>query len=1330
MFYAIQYSLLNFCFLALPAVLGSELVSFNGLENHTIMDDLMRASLSTVPISFSINNEQLISINRSNRIQLDIRIQLTDVFPIYLDSDNPLLGGTDRSLHSSEVREFYCRHPAPTSLILNHTLLKDTKSQVKRFICSKRRKGNCPGDVTLGGEYAQMIPANCDGSSFKSESLFCGNYVNLASLFDLKRSAFLDTPTWSFLDPHCEYLYTACHSCKEKRCNGPSDTILPCLKQCEYICHMYREKRCQKEALHCSKGDVSEWTLKKEFKGREEGRFNCYLKRKLPDRIFKISYRVRIPHSNLNSIWFRVTSPQVRKGNRFIFGDFEAEYDVSSLLPEHVILIGEKVSRDTWSSYEFKAQALHDISESNLNVPEDGFRFMPSEPSPLWTHSWREHSYCSLLSNWKKHLRVPRPMKQNLTIEKMDNLQGRMAYRLTQKSKPIKMKLSLGKDASVLKAFAAVSHVTTLSSSLNANYSHWFMNIKGNITQCPTVLQLKIVEKTTMLQCLHQDVLILCPSKYFHVVATVPKTSFYPLYAARLFIAYVSDSSHVYEIRMEKKMEVGFVDAFDFSLKHVKGSGNGLDLKMFAKFDAITILTGCFILGLVAIVIFSCIVRPSKKKQAHAAGYQQAAIRLGRNDIVDKELKEDDKLKCRQLVPIVFLVSIRVAYSFILTISFITILFHAVNKKDLEVLKDFDEFVQLKINQSNQIALALDQFRESEIKIMTDKAAFLECACDYHIGRIMQNMKDNMTAMVQLNDLIAFDKVSEILVQAMFKKFRVLRTMDEKIRHYKLMVRRSLMHIESALVRYAYKVFKNGWFSFARTVFGGWSDSNALEFLRYLKAINLAKYYRIKYRLLHGLKSIREKLSLSNVVRRLKKPFYPLVNALLAPFRKMKKKVKDAVKRRLDELKEKILRNIPCLGHIDMKKWRNHKDNFDEESRKRCRLESANKFVEKVVNSAKKKKTDSNAYVINSVKNDAALNVQDGDAAEEQYESTQEKKVATLKKISAFYTENEDVKTALRLLRKHSVILILVFDILLITYRNLKTYRFAFMMAAGYQTIKEHQTADCEDGQRGAGPDKSVAQTVIDIVTKPILLFFSTFEFIFKMIFATLLIPIIVFIGVVFTIFYLGISFTYNGLNVNSLEQLGVFKLLSSRLDVNFNLTKESLKEQADHLNKFDLGMYKESLRLQTEELRNTAKQFNTDEIIRIKRVEAELCDIDKEAGCNINFRHLMQKLEMNVEPCVFPIIKARMPDNIYDSNAYRGQLKYELQRYVDALRYVIIRTFYIVIGIIGTLVLTKVMSKVIFKFLKAMGMIRLRNKHIYYELPKYIKEKYTRKFE
>ena len=1289
---------------------------YPGLEKSIITDDLMSSSPVSAQIVFLKNQEKLATLMKSKFIQLDIKLQHVNVIPVFIDSDNSMISRNNEVIGSPVVRKSFCRNPVPDSFILNHRILKGYETKVGKIICSRVEDGLCPDDVKFREPYYQRQPKFCDRldhSVFSHSKLYCGSYVDLASLFGVSKSEFKEGPVLRFNDKGCQYLYQACTTCKKQICSG-KDNKEPCRKQCDYICLKYREKSCVNLPKSCSHGDMSEWSITTSFDNSDgRKRFNCYLKRKTPNKIFEILHRVKIPSSKIKTNWFRVTSPQLVKGQKIQLGFFEVEYENTTFLPDNIILSGQTATKGRSNEYKFKILVLKDIPERDANASRTEFTFMPSDSSLFLLRNWRDVSNCNFLSRWRKYLKQPKLSLDDFKVKKIGNIGKHFAYKINGKLNPTVIKLSLLNGISVLKKFAKVSHITTLNSTLSGDHSYWRIDITGNITACPGFIKLSILEKTTMLLVLKQDVLVLCPLKYFHVAAAIPKEKFHPFYKARVFIAYLFDGTHVYETRMEKRIEIR-VNNFIHTARSNKQS-TLFDYRILAKFDAISIVTGVFLLGLIALVLFSCMFRPIKRAKARGKREQQ-------------EPAEEERLICRHLLPISFLVAIRVAYSFVLTISFIIILFNMVNKSDLDVLKDFDAFVKLKINQSNQIALALDQFRESEIKIMTDKAAFIECACDYHIGRIMRNMRDNMTALVQMHDLISFDKVSEILVRAMLNRFHIIRVIDAKIRHYKDTIHRSIAEIEGTLVRYAYKVFTNEWFAIPRAVYGRWRDANGLNFLASIKAFDIRLYYRIKSRILRELEKAKTQLSATNIIKRIKKPLYPLVNVLLAPVRNMKRKVKNAVQDRVNKLKNKVLRKLKCFGDVDMKKWERHKDDYDEMSRKRCRLEAANKFVKKVVDGAKGQKNNTDRFLIKSVRDDAAFNILKGDATEQEYESRQESRLAALKKVSTFYTHNKEIKTAMKLIRMHSIIIILVFDILLILYRNLKTYRFAYMMAAGYEVIKEHKWIGESNSSSGVRKHRSALQTIIRLLIMPILLFFKTCNFIFKVIFTSLIIPVIVIAAIALSLFYVAMSFTYNGLNVDTLDKLGALKLLSARLDVNYNLTSESLKEQATYLNKFDLGIYKESIRVQTEELRNTVKEFNEAEIIRIKRVEAELCDIDAKLGCKMNFRSLMEKLEMKVKPCAFPVIKARMPNNIYDRAAYHRQLKYEIKRYVDALRKVILRTFYIILGIIGTILLAGVMSKLILKFLKSMGMVRIRNKYIYHEIPDNIRKRFDSK--
>ncbi|XP_065064649.1 uncharacterized protein LOC135690889 [Rhopilema esculentum] len=1036
-----------------------------------------------------------------------------------------------------------------------------------------------------------------------------------------------------------------------------------------------------------------------------------------------------VPNTELKSDWIRVSERQVQKRKDvFKIGNFEVKYERGETLTDNIVLTGHRSGQRSAAKYFFDLRNIKGLVQADFLQTRGEVNFVPAQPFSHARHQWSDESNCRVLSFWEKYLAKTESPILDMAVNKVGKSGQSFLYTVQSHKENTKINISFSSSKPVLNYLGKVARIIKLNSTAKANSSHWILHLKANITACPAYYEITVIEKTASALVLKHDILALCPSNHFHVVAVVPKKMLLPAYKARLFMVYISNGKNVYEVHIEKLDELKVEGRFDFKRATEKKSVSkkNFDVRMLSKFDSIILLTGVFIIGIITLLVLACLIRPSKEQKARQKGRQHAAVQLGQKDDVRKQLDNEDKLQWRHLIPIVFLVAFRVAYSFVLTVSFVVIVFNIVNKSDLEDVKDFKEFVQLKINQSNQISLALDLFRESETKIMTDKAAFMECACDYHMGRIMRNMRDNMTAMIQLHDLIAFDKISEALMRVVLKRVAVLSAINGKMYRYKGRIARTLYHIESRLNGYAYRIYRNKYFTMARGLWGAWQDFRSLDFLSSIGSFDSTRYYQIKREIAWQLGKLKNMFKFDSIVKRLLKPLYPIANALLAPLRNMKRKVKEAVYHRINSIKDKILRNIPCIGNIDMKKWERYDDDdYDEEARKRCRIQAANKFMEKIIDNIKSAKNSSGQFVVSSVRDDASFNILEGDAYEEAHENRQEKRLATFKKLADYYKGSEEAKVALRLLKSHSVILVLIFDVLLITYRSLKTYRFAFMMASGYEKKVEYKRI----GEKLRGDEikkeRSAGRKMVDCVAKFISLFFSTFTLMLKLIFTTILIPVLVIIIAIIVSFYLTIAFAYNGMNVDALEKLGAFKFLSSRLDLNFNVTREALKEHALYLNKFDVGMYKESIRVQTEEFRNTVKEFNADEIIRVQRLHAELCDTEDRQACNIDFKRLMEKLEMNVKPCVFPVIKARMPDNIYDSEAYRKQLKHELKHYVDSARKICINTLYIIAGIVGTILLTVVGSKLIFKFLMKLGMIRVKERHIYHELPITLRKRY-----
>ena len=1305
-------------------------------KQHIITDNKMGHSHAKTTIEFLKNENKQFTIKRSNYLVIDVKVTKVDVLPTYVDAEGKS-SNEDQFFNYRTgfhvIKGTYCRHPVPDIYVLKHHLLKGQVTKVANFVCGRDRPGLCPEEAAVGESYTRRTATKCnpnDASSFDKSKLYCSNYVNIAWVFGFMKGMFDDRATWQFKDKACLNLYLACKSCKMDKCTGGSEDSA-CRKQCEYICRRYRQKDCVKSPLQCARGDLSELTLQAEFKGKDLGaRFNCYLQRRISEKIFDISYRVRIPNTKLISKWMQVKSKQIMVGKEKIkIGDFDITYQKGRLMAENILLTGHRSTKSTFK-YDLKIRNLNLMKKLKFNSAVDEIRFLPATPFAITTQKWTSISNCKVLAYWDRYFaKAEESPIEDVEIEKINIATLEHRYRVGHKNNATtKVSIALNASTTVLDKLAVRSSLVSLNATLDADFASWIVRLKGSVKSCPAFLEISIVEATEMALVLKQDILILCPKKNFDVIARIPKLEFRPYHKARLFIAYISDGTHTYETHMEKKSEFRVdMSAAKKKARRKKAPSTIFHVGMFSRFDPLIILTFCFVLGLITLMMFSCLIGPSIGSKAHKKGRQDAALRLGKTDEVREELDKEDKLENRHLIPIVFLVTARVAYSFLLTASFISVIFKMINKDELHAIQDFKQYVKLKINQSNQISLALDIFRETEVRIMSDRAAFLECACDYHMGKVMRNIRDNMTSTLQLHDLIAFDKISKIAIKIVVRKsLEVLRESNPKFARFEKSVTDSINDIMAKINYLSWRVHRNKYFKSIRRAYGAWKVAKSINFLGHIRVLDSNLVNKALNKIKEKVRRARSMLYLK-IASRVKKAIYPITNLLLTPLRRMKQKVKQKFKDRIARIKNAILRRIPCIGDVDTKKWeRGSDEKYDEISKNRCYPKAANDFIQKVIGDVEKRQKEAGLHVIRSVNNDATFNILTGDALEEQYESRQNSKWKTVKKIAGFYKPGEDARKAFEYLKKYSFLLIVVFDVLLITHRNLKTYRFAFMMAMGVTVLQQHKKVEGPSGMRDDKKDlSSGGQKMVGFVAKLILKFFGLFTFVLKLIFTSLIIPFIVIIVGIIVAFYLAFAFTYNGMNVDTLEELGAFKMLSARLDMNLKVTKQALIEQAKYVNKMDLAMYEDRLHAQAAEFRRTVEEFNKEEVIRMDRLKAELCDLDVKASCRIDFTNVMEKLNVNIKPCVFPVVNARMPDNIYDAKAYRYQLKYELKHYVDALRTVILRTFYLVLCVVGTIIFSIVMAKLIFKFLKAMGMVRIKNVHVYEKIPNDIRKRY-----
>eukprot|EP00794_Sanderia_malayensis_P019143 gene19143-21062_t len=1312
---------------------GSKLFAAPDTKPYVIADDRMQSAVTNV--EFTTNKDKHVTVTRSGRCDVELRITNANVLPTYKDIDSPNLNENaifETLSGFARVRENYCRYPAPDYFTLSHKLLMNYEGLVSKRVC-QRGTTSCPAEVLAGETYAYRTGKSCDSVATQGgiqKKLHCDGYTSLSSAFGLRDSSFRDGSAWRFQTQDCRLLFTSCKSCGEKcqRTSNPTQ----CHSYCAKLCNWYRKNKCVKLQRHCAKGDLSEFELKSGFDARNNDlteRFNCYLSHDVPSKIFKLQYRYCVKGTNFKGRWRNIDgSNTVNDTYSYDFGVVKARYRLGKYLTKNLLLTGYK-SKGLGASPHFEVRPLR-ASRNNshrLKVANDNMlRFQLVRPFEISTVNWTDVGNCQKLREWKDLFSadIYKPMSNvtGVTVEKVDGLKPANFYKIKRKTSPTSVDISIPQSTSILREFKTFSKLGNFNATIKSNATVWAVHLRGNVTECPAFLDITMIETTTLATLLRHDVLIMCPLTDFHFFVTIPKMK--PIFKERMFVVYVNDGAHTYEARVEKRAELEVV----YSMGKRPGKEGAISghAHLWKKLFPLITLSGCFVVGLMTLMIYARLTKPKSSKKSRNRGYQLAAIQLGDADTVIDKIEKEDRMKNRFMIPIVFLVGVRVAYSFLLTVSVITMIFFAINKESLDVLKDVHEFIATKVKESNRISLALDQFRESEIKFMTDKAAFLECACDYHMGKILANIRENMTAIAQLHDVIAFDQLSLALGRALTTEANRRRDTDTRIMALERRVRNEIKKLEDQLAAYGHRVRHNKWVKAAVFLHMAGRGLSDFEFLT-LFGFDSAKFKQLKRKIIEAFVKLRGSLGLSAFIRRLKAPLYPLANILLVPFRVMKARVKAKLKSYLVKLKNKILRNIPCYdGDVDTKNLNKQVEDFEEASKNQCKFSKAQKYAKTILDVWNVVSNISDRYSIKSASGDEVYSIMDGDKIEEEYEKKQTSRLEKLKKVGQFYKPEHTAKAAFAYLKSHSIILVVVFDVLLIVYRNIKTYKFAFMMAAGYEVLRHHKNVTDSSGNLVDGKNRSFARRVIDRFAKSASGMYRVFAKGIKLMFTTLIIPILVVAGAIIALFYLIIAFTSNAMNVQTLDELGAYKLLSSRLDLTENVTKGALKEQEKYLNNYDLGMYKETLKSQTHEFHNMIDDFNAEELIKMERLKAQMCDLESgDKTCDVHVVKLMEKLNVKIKPCVMPIIKARMPNDIYNSKAYRMRLKYDSKKYIDAFRQLVLNTFYLIIGIIGTIVLTIIASKVIFKFLASQGMIRFRNKHVYEEIPQGLKKEY-----
>ena len=1048
------------------------------------------------------------------------------------------------------------------------------------------------------------------------------------------------------------------------------------------------------------------------------------------------------------------------------------------------------------NQYEYEARILKPTNFTSNKAVAASIKFHPANPFLVTAHDWRTKNPCKIFAELKDKVALisfpDSPLAKNLKVQKIVNKDQEKLYSINDTANQVlsTIRVLLKSSNSVMEYMSKGSKLIDNGSfdiKLGSNLNSWVISLKGKFSECPGILRVRTLSEEMKILLADFDILVQCPKKAFEFSIKIPKSK--SLWRRKLFVVFVSDLKYQYKYILEgeemsssmlipKKHKRKFKPKKDpwktvKPLIYVLGSIiiSFMILMMYAQItsreDKVKQVTRSRTPGLVWVKYedqYKTNEGEESQEQYQRKHFSQASQKHQykkdrescrfQNTTNDKHYfsgegktkqnkrspeqssttkESNGKLTNKNLLLVVVAVAAKFAFSLVFTITAITAMLFLINDKNLRIIENYQRFVKERVRESKRIASSLDVFRESQAKMMIDKQAIMQCACDYHMGSTLQQIRDKMTATVQHNDLITFEKTSESITRVVVKDLennqatKNVRSLNKRIKdkmdRFEKRVKGGIGKIKYKVNDYARKVNNNKWFKalkFIAGIFGGAS----MKILSAGGIFDAKLFNELDTKIKNQMRVMKNATKLSSIVQRLKKPSYPLTSALLGPVGKMTRKVKNSQAKRMKNLRGRMIKTkSQCMGdsngNVNASKYMDSVNNLKNAQ---CKQAAAKKFAEKIyLKHSKaikllKKSKDNPKHLVKAANDDMYFDVKQGDHKEQEYDIQQQKRLKTLQKTSGYFLPSKSARSTFKYLKKRSWLFIIVIDIIWFIYRNIKTYLFAANLVHGFEKTEDVSKTSPNAAQKQKKPTliRRLSDKFIGLVRK----FFLRLSKVHQALFTTNIVPIVIIICLVAAVIYLSVTVAHNVLKVAVLKELGVFQLASASLDFDSKITMQALKEQAKYLNTHETRVYRSSVKRQMQNYQFMMAAFNKKEAMRLKNLQKELCAIDKDKGCKMNLQRQFRPVNVRVKPCAFPVINVKTPAHIYDSKAYQNKLQYEVTQYVDAVRSIVLNTLFFIIGLIGSIIAIIVASKSVFKFMRARNMVRIRKKYVYKEVP------------
>lgn len=1395
---------------------GSKVIFQKPAQDLVLLEDRLRLNSTSKTFFLKADLPNRARLYRNSSFYVDVEIEQVNLVPKYSDYDAWRSNGENLEFASlpgfPEVFSQHCRYPAPNHYTIKHDLKRDRQTKVYPAKCFQHSRQLCPTGVTPGEMYHyRSLNDACDTEETSvicskpdqtdcilkedSSKLYCTNYTNIVTdAFGIKEGAFFDSPLQSFPTPFCAEAYQICRICRDNcpRCDQSDSKAYSscscCYKDCLDLCsYFYSEPNCTQIPKRCAKGDTSQFTLVMNKPSNLNLQFNCYLEYKVPKTLYTLRYKVKHHSGRFSSDWISRTlkTPtagdhpysMIQRGTNRVDSlevSHSANFDISSLL----YLRGQRSSEK--GPYKYSVSNLEDANSTLGNANSNNtIEVQTKTPFSITTRSWSDSVNCQRLSDWSSSIRKPFLDLRPVNVEHLGvQSGGEFAYHVQDSQRTPTITISISEEESILKYVltnASIRNDETFKSSLSRTSTSWNIKVNGLLTSCPAFFTLEVIDEVDSVLVLEQDVVILCPETSFDLDIHVPRKGLQD--KERLFSVRLSNA------KQKLQLQMAVVDKGGRKLKEPEKKSQDDRPNPWVTLMPLFVVTGCVLLVLFALIVYAQVThKPNDAPKDGPFGWKYVKNKeVTTNKDGDRKKKgtpkDQNRLKRRHLILVIFFVVARVVYCVTFTFSMAFAILTLLHADNMKIIQEYQDFVQSKIDESNAMALGMDQHRESENKRVLDSSEDIQRSCDYFMGQQLQWMRLNMTCLIQENHLKMFNKLSKKIITKVTEKVEKLKKdIDERIKEFRAATTRNLQETEDGLKNYGKRVFDNGWFALPRAAYEineaasrkkreisasdrylrnhdrhedqaamkltwesqsefatrrkrSFSDNSFIGFLDFVGALDKDKLDEARNNIVSKLQYAKNGLAdFSEVLRTGRSPEHPLSTILMCPLRYMIKSAKEQVKSGIRKLQEVSIEweaaNANCfVGNIsDFFASNNSQlDSVDNKT-------DSEIFSERVVyednddlDGISNISNANRSSIIESAHGGSYYNIEKGDITEETVDDQKEQlleREGQTKNLSSVYDAEVFIVT-----KKAILGVLVVMDILLLIYRGSKTYQIAFKLIQGFEETVNHDEDEFEKKPPTVKEKAAkLVRRILDFLAEKFSKFIAFCKSLHKRIMRTNLLPMCITIAASAAILYLVIALVYNVMNVTVIEELGGYEMISFRLDTDYHFTNLAIDDQVDFINNNAMQQYKESVNDTISENRRMIQDFNREQQERMERLNQQLCSLEKDT--NKCFWEEASLLEFNQPSCIIPKLEGRHYEG-YDGEAYRQRLKRESKRFVDAVRNMLLETIYFVLAVVLSVVIISVLSYVVFLFLKSRGMVRVKKIHVYKTLPPEVMEQF-----